>query len=118
MINKKRAGTKMYKFKVYDKLNNKVLNDIEVSNLTVTDLNNKDRFIVNQWSGLTDNNNEEIYSGQTVRVNDKGRHYKVQKVVFKDGAFCGFNEKKTCKYTLLDILVKWYGCEIIKEGEQ
>jgi hypothetical protein len=71
---------------------------------------------IGQYTEMTDTIGTEIFEGMQLHVEDTDKRYQSQLVMFKDGAFCGFSELKTCKYTYLDVLIRAHGVRVIGEG--
>jgi len=109
---------KKIKFRAWDKLNSEML---QVSKLDIINgevefeygdtLESKDIDLM-QYTGLKDKNDIEIYEGDIIKVDDQSKSYQVQEVVFKDGMFCGYSEKKSCPWTSLDVLIRAYKIEV------
>jgi hypothetical protein len=101
-----------FKFRVYD-LEEDVFVDVNsVLESSVNDLNNS-RFRCQQWTGMRDIKGNEIYEGDIVMASESDKKHRIQEIVFTDGAFCGYSDKKFCKHTFLEVLIKAYDIEII-----
>lgn len=61
---------------------------------------------VGQYADVPNRDDTEFCEGDIIRVPDYNPDYHIQQIVFKDGAFCGYNDKKHCKWTYLDVIVR------------
>ena len=72
-----------------------------------------DRFELLENSRMADIHEQDAFREDVIRVFERDRRYQIQKVVFKDGMFCGYSEKKACPYTSLDSIKRNHGFEIL-----
>lgn len=114
------------KFRAWDTVMNEMFYNSELSNgdllvihmdgrleLSDDDTYKVSDFEIMQYTGIIDKHNKQVYEGDIIRVLDPDKKHQIQQVVFQDGAFCGYSPKKTTRWTLLDILIRAHGVEVI-----
>jgi YopX protein len=95
------------KFRMFDTLEKNFMNDSRVLESRLWDLQDNERFIYQQYTGLLDKNGKEIYEGDIIRDNDGF----LWEVYFEDGMYRAKGGEFELSECLIEFCPEW--CEVI-----